>query len=770
MPPRVSIELSPSSSSATNKMTTLSTPTSPTPIPSKKSNILTTISTSPPGSATMDDATSSHMASSPSSSSSASFSSSPTSSPSSSTFSLSSSTPTPATFDKGKAKTNTTAIGWIDNKNIYNQDRESFHTGSQANQISDDVCTTQSSDILVPINNNNNNAANKQQSQYTLHHSQEPHIPAPQFSSADQTHCSNGKSQLYPPEYESVTDKGKGKGKGLIHSEYDQEETSSRTLFEQESSVSNYPSSSNLYTHPNARSSKSSSIASIDEEQESTATSHHNTSGKGKASDSGSGSGSGSCSSSGSSSKPISARPRVASASTYLPYSNGSGSGSGSCSKPRLDRSLTGPGPHQRPPLSFTASSSAVPLVPNLPITAYSEKEAAPIPDLSLYSYDAIPEDFDFGDLPFYDTDPRTGIIYGDPHSIIRPYLVPETYFDLYHLTHEPTDPRRTNIFNKHGGLVYYHPGRHIGQEQDSLRAQSNNQPIWTMAGRTSTWGNLTATEMSTKRQIRILMENNKKKAKINTDEPVARFVFRWKEDDFVMEYRKQKDQYRITCSQMCGGESKWKPPQPRPIHLTLHGTGFDSPLAPHATITAGTPSPFDATRYLQLVSEYRLNSGPVLKRGNFELHNPDTFPNEFKTFLMLVSIVILDVMRPVDDQLFLKEFPEAVNKVKVPKTGGLNASGGVVINGRVSHPIVMRSTKSFASTSASASASTLSVDRSSNNNASIMDLSLTNNPPVPLISSTKSMPISNNSASTNTKTEILAPVKKSRWGSIFKK
>ncbi|KAF9992819.1 hypothetical protein BGZ80_003302 [Entomortierella chlamydospora] len=775
MPSRVSIELSPSS--ATNSMTTLSSSTSPAPVPTRKPITLTAISTSLSSSATMDDATLCHpTSSSPISSSSASFSSSPSSSPCSSTLSL----PAPALCDvnrdKGKGKANAaTALGETDNKNIVDRDRALLCTRSRANQNSTDVCATLQSDLL-PMNN-----PASQQTQYALY-SHQPHIQPPQYThleeeeEEEEAHSSKGKGKGKAPSYQSEEEEedSSNSGKGKSTSEYDRD-TSSEKAIEAQSSVSNYPSRSDLYTHSNARSSNASSLgsllSSIEEEDTSSSV---GPSGKGRASPSTpsygytSGSGSGSSSGSGSGSGSNSARPRVASTSAYFSYPGGSSSGSGSCSgsKPALNRSLTGPAPHQRPLLTSPASSSAVPTVPSLSSSAFNEKNTITAQDLSLYSYDAIPEDFDFGDLPFYDTDPRTGIIYGDPHAITRPYLTPEVHFDLYRLTHDTADPRRTNIINKHGALVFYHPGRHIGQEQDSLRLHHNNQPIWSVVGRTSTWGNLTATEMATKRQIKIAMESNKKKAGIDSNEPAARFVFRWKDDDFVIEYRKQKDQYRITCSQMCGGESKWKPPQPKVMHPTFQGNFIDPTSSRYTATPIGTPSPFDASRYLQLISEYRLNSGPVLKRGDFELHNPDTIPPEFKTFLMVSSIVILGVMRPVSDKLFMKEFPEMAHKIKTPKTSGLSSFGSVV-NSHASQPIIVQRSLST-SASTSASASSLSVYRS--NTASTVDLTPATTSPTPAVASANTMPIADASTPANVNIAASAPLKKSRWGSLFKK
>ncbi|KAK3819704.1 MAG: hypothetical protein J3Q66DRAFT_335267 [Benniella sp.] len=428
----------------------------------------------------------------------------------------------------------------------------------------------------------------------------------------------------------------------------------------------------------------------------------------------------------------------------------GSGSGSGSCSKPALNRSVTGPSGLQQ----STAST--------LPTSGLQE---CVLNEQDLISYEALPADFDYGDVPFYDTDPRTGIIYGDPRSIILPYLVPEKYFDLYRVVHDLEDPRKANVYNKYGVLLYYHPGRHIGQEQDSLRSSANNQPIWTISGRTSTWGVLTAMELSTKRNIRIMMENNKKKAATESGEPLARFVFRWKDDDFVVEYRKQKDQYRITTSQMCGGESKWRPPQPKPSQTMFHGIGMDAPGNPLGASTIGTPSPYDPSRYLQLISEYRLNSGPVRKEGDFELYNPDTFPPEFRTFLLLISIVVLDSMRPVDDKTFYKEFPvAALLKSKTATKSGFHTLGGP-LSGVASQVVVPSKEGSNSSTSLNADES------SSSSSTSVKATTLSNVDVEPEATPAKAALRSRSKTlATSAPASAAAPTKKSRWASFFKK
>ncbi|KAG0368177.1 hypothetical protein BGZ54_002532, partial [Gamsiella multidivaricata] len=700
------------------------------PVPAAKKVIpFPNISTSPPGSAAMDNATMGHPTASPSSSSSSvTFSSSAASSPSSSTLSL----PPPAVSSdkgKGKGKGKATASAYEEDDCCYEESsgnngsrgRALFCTGLQTNQNADNVCATQSSDALLPMNNNSNNSITHQQSQPQPQqqkggeHLQYPHKP----HTEDHDHPpSAGISR--PTTVSALTGKGKA----------------SRAM-------TSYPGT--MVYDPSE------------------------------------GSGSGS------------SRSRFASAAAQSSYltdldngdaggsSSGSGSGSGSSSKPVLSRAMTGPASMQRPFLTSATSSSAIPPLPSYSSSTPEEKKLSD-QDLALLSYDAIPADFDFGDLPFYDTDPRTGHIYGDPHAITRPHLIPEKHFDLYRFNYDESDPRRTNIFNKHNALLYYHPGRHIGQEQDSLRANTNNQPLWNMVGRTSTWGTLTATEMLTKRQIKIVMENNKKKATAeSSSEPISRFVFRWKADDFVVEYRKHKDQYRITCFQMCGGESKWKPPQPKPTQTMFHGMGMDTPGNVHIPITVGSPSPFDPTRYLQLISEYRLNSGPVQKRGVFELYNPDTFPAEFRSFLMLVSLVILDVVRPFDDKQFYREFPDAaLKKLAVSGTGGLHTAGGPVLNGRPALMAVVGQLGSMSGSSLAMDQSNVSSASMKANAVAMVDVGPTTIPTVKSTTRSRSMTLpAIVAAPTRTQTAPAVPsvmaskeknTKMSRWGSFFKK
>lgn len=523
------------------------------------------------------------------------------------------------------------------------------------------------------------------------------------------------------------------------------------------SPVSSSPARSDLYTSTYSRSSNSSSstsLSSVEEDDESLNESKPKpstgTSSKGPAT------------------RPhgpnaSSRHPRIGSSTSQYLYPGGSsGSGSGSSSgssgssgsgsssgvKPGLQRAST------TPASMFPSSSSPVPVVP---VPTVESSKPLTDQDLNLYSYDAIPDDFDFGDLPFYDTDPRTGTIYGDPHAITRPYLVPEVHFDLYRLVHDDDDRRRVNVHNKHGTVIYYHPGRHIGIEQDSIRSPTHGTALWSAAGRTSTWGMFVATETLTRRQIKIVMESNKKKAASESNEPLARFVFRWKEDDFVTEYRKHKDQYRITTYQMCGGNSKWKPPQPKPSQTMFHGMGMDNPGNVNGAFTIGTPSPFDSSRYLQLISEYRLNSGPVQKKGDFELYNPDTFPVEFRSFLVMTSILVLDVMRPVEDKKFLKEFPE-VAKQRMASPGTAISGGIRIVPSRMPMPLAplegnfdVRSTLSLSSSG-------------------------TKTPPLSPESTAKAAPKSAPAALTRqstapaSTTATPAPIKKSRWGSLFKK
>ncbi|KAF9958863.1 hypothetical protein BGZ72_010757 [Mortierella alpina] len=739
MPSRVSVELSPSST--TNSMTSIPSPASLTTLTSattavptaiKKTQPLEAISTSPPGSAGMDDATMGRPHASPSStsSSSPSLSSSSSSSPVSSTFSLPAAVTASSGKGKGKAVYNHSAI---------DRDRAPLAcSGPPANhRASTEFCAThQSSEASLPTTDY-----------------------AQQQDGGGNDDDNNGRQ------------KGKGKGKGK----------------DGDTSAAAVDTPADMYTHSSAGSSNASSLStlsSVEEESDGQLSSSSSvppssskktlsgTTSKTRVTRTISSYGEGS--SQGSSSGSSTSHPRVASSSAQSSRAHAGGSGSGS--KPALTRAATGPASFLHPNLTSQASSSAVPQMPTLPDSAVNDKELSTFQDLRLLSYDAIPEDFDFGDLPFYDTDPMTGIIYGDPHAITRPYLVPEVHFDHYRVNHDNEDPRRTNIFNKHGTLLYYHPGRHIGQEQDSLRSQVHNQPMWTMAGRSSTWGTLTATEMATKRQIKIVQEINKKKAAAATaaagaesTEPLSRFVFRWKEDDFVMEYRKVKDQYRITCSQMCGGKSKWRPPQANPTQTMFHGIGMEGPGNPYTAHTIGTPSPFDPTRYLQLISEYRLNSGPVHKRGDFELYNPDTFPAEFRSFLVLLSIVVLDVVRPVDDKLFYKEFPQAATKsYKVAGVGGLRTQAGALApaGGHMAQMAIVGQV-------GSASASVLHSNNSRSSPISIVTSksatsSEEGSSPPYSATALSAGPIS--TTVTGAKTAPVVSSKKSRWASIFKK
>ncbi|KAG0067369.1 hypothetical protein BGZ92_005141, partial [Podila epicladia] len=260
---------------------------------------------------------------------------------------------------------------------------------------------------------------------------------------------------------------------------------------------------------------------------------------------------------------------------------------------------------------------------------------------------------------------------------------------------------------------------------------------------------------------IKIVMETNKKKAAGESSEPLARFVFRWKEDDFVTEYRKHKDQYRITTYQMCGGDSKWKPPQPKPTQTMFHGLGMDGGAGNvYGAFTMGTPSPFDSRRYLQLISEYRLNSGPVQKKGDFELYNPDTFPVEFRSFLVMISILVLDVMRPVEDKKFLKEFPE-VAKQRMASPGTVISGGIRIVPSRMPMPLAPLEANFD-------ERSTLSLSSSSGTKTP---------PPVPESAAAKAAPKSapaalprQMTAPPASTTVTPAPIKKSRWGSLFKK
>ncbi|KAF9958058.1 hypothetical protein BGZ65_001695, partial [Modicella reniformis] len=511
MPSIISVELSPAS--ATNSMTGLAAPASVVPLQVQKPVSPAAIS-NPDGSAVMDHASMSHPHASPSSSASVSFSSSSTtSSPSSSTLSLPPWTLSSADKNKDKDKGKGKARAFVDNDEAKAKGADGdrvFCPGLQANQDAEEL----------------------------LGYSQEP------------------KEQQQQQQQTNSKEKGKGKEAdgSLDQSDDDSSSTPSIRVHSAGSTASSSHSKSGVYTHSNSRSSKSSSFTSLSsvEEEDDVLDSGKTqqvigSNGKDKTLQSAAeyNGASGSGSNSGASSAQCSYFNGVGSSSS----GSGNGSSSGSSSKPALNRATTGPSTLQRPFLASAASSSGMPLSSALASPVPQEKMLSD-QELALLSYDALPADFDFGNLPFYDTDPRTGIIYGDSHSITRPYLVPERFFDLYRLVHDPEDPRKTNFFNKHNILLYQHPGRHIGQDQDSLRSNVNNLPIWTIAGRTSTWGTLTATEMSTKRQIKIAMESNKKKAAAESSEPLARFVFRWKDDDFVVEYRKQKDQYRVTTSQ----------------------------------------------------------------------------------------------------------------------------------------------------------------------------------------------------------------------------
>ncbi|KAG0257050.1 hypothetical protein BG011_004190 [Mortierella polycephala] len=688
-----------------------------------------------PGCVGMDDATMGHPDASPGSTS-ASFSSSTPASPSSSTFSL------------PGAATTATSVSVSDSKG-----KGKFVPGpepepeSEPERVSTTVLMTKTLVCTEPSAN--------QESTFACATNQSPHGHLPMSSigshDSDSESNSNGISNGIS---NSIKGKGKGKGKSVV------------------SNGSSSSTGSDLYTHSQPTSSYSSSFTSLSSVEEKDNVTHPKPSAAAVSTFiSPDGTATGLSSSSGKAAGSSSIHPRLTSASPQYPYANGcsnsstgsgSGSGSGSRPKPGLSRAVTGPALLERPFVAPAASSSAVPQVPCLSGSATKEQDISEIQDLSLLSYDDLPTDFDFGDLPFYDTDPRTGIIYGDPHAVTRPYLVPEVYFDHYHFDHDKADPRKTNVFNKFGTLLFYHPGRHIGQEQDSLRSQAHHQPMWIMAGRTSTWGNLIATDMASKRQIRIVMDANKKKSTSESNEPLARFVFRWKDEDFVVEYRKQKDQYRITCYQMCGGESKWKPPQPKPVQTMFHGMGMEHPGNVHTPITIGSPSPFDPSRYLQLISEYRLNSGPVHKRGDFELYNPDTFPAEFRSLLILLSIVVLDIMRPIDDKLFYKEFPEvALKGFQVASVGGLHTKGST-FNGT---PIQM----AVGSNVGSATAPTKSADQDNKSSTSLKtdDVSSGSKDLPPLTSATTPSTLLSMRSKTMPSS---TPVKKSRWGSFFRK
>ncbi|KAF9107206.1 hypothetical protein BGX29_007107 [Mortierella sp. GBA35] len=759
MPSRISVELTPSSE--TSSVSALVSPSSahPTPVTNQKKSMIgrPSISTSPPGGG-MDNATMGRPHASPSSTASSFSSASPSSSPSSSTFSL------PSTALSMSSSTH--------HSDYYN-------------------------------NNNNNNGSNIPRSKGK---SRDNNIEGGEGEEREQeSSSSNGKGVVHNNSHSTtnnqshdsdesnsednpVFNKGKGlsSGKGKSSSDsFDQERPrilTSHGRYATDSGVTSVASSGKSTFYTNTTTPSLSSLSSVEEEEDedyprTTVITNATSSSKarpvtvpaksGKAS-----SGYASASSEGGSGS--SSRPRAASSFGQPIYTStgasiggscsGSGSGSGSSSKPVLQRASTGPATFQH---SFVASSSLIPPVPTLTTPVAPEKN---LQDCQDFSYDNIPDDFDFGDLPFYDTDPRTGTIYGDPHAFTRPHLVPEAYFDLYRFTHDEEDPRRTNVFNKHGALLYYHPGRHIGQEQDSLRMHHSNNAIWVMSGRTSTWGTLTATDMASRRQIKIvqeLIQTNKKKAATAAttavvDPPLTRFVFRWKDDDFVVEYRKHKDQYRITTSQM------WKPPQLRPSQTMFHGMGMEvgNPIVP---TTLGTPSPFDPDRYLQLISEYRLNSGPVLKRGDFELYNPDTFPLEFRTFLMTLSIVVLDVMRPVNDKLYYATHPEAAHKKPkaVAATGGLHVPKVAAAKGQV----IQANFKSTLDTGSNGASSTSlnSGSGSGRGGASTPSLVLASAPATPAVSrQTTTAPEKPVSAPARTNT---TPVpKKSKWSSFFRK
>jgi len=237
----------------------------------------------------------------------------------------------------------------------------------------------------------------------------------------------------------------------------------------------------------------------------------------------------------------------------------------------------------------------------------------------------------------------------------------------------------------------------------------------------------------------------------------------------------------------MCGGKSKWRPPQANPTQTMFHGIGMEGPGNPYTAQTIGTPSPFDASRYLQLISEYRLNSGPVHKRGDFELYNPDTFPAEFRSFLVLLSLVILDVVRPVDDKQFHKEFPHAATKsFKVAGVGGLRTQAGALApaGGHMGQMAIVGQV-------GSASASVLHTSSNNGNNSTTNRggpiFSIVTNKSAVAADEDSSPPYSTAAysraaAATATATPIsttvtgskTAPVvsgnKKSRWANIFKK
>ncbi|KAG0359184.1 hypothetical protein BGX24_005819 [Mortierella sp. AD032] len=833
MPPHISVELSPVSE--TISVSALTSPTSsatrPTPVTnSKASMVRPSISTSPPGGG-MDNATMGRPHASPSSTASSFSSASPSSSPSSSTFSLPATALSMSSKGKGRVSRDDGNDVVFENNNDDDEGGEEgrvhrdraladISTGSPTNHNSAlSSRTAQSSDVLLPTNNNHsiNNfdldappsyeqQPQQQQQQHQQIQEQEPlssngkrvvynhiHNHNNQSHDSDESDSENNPEQASKGKSSNSSSSGKGKNTD-DSSNFDQERPrtlSSHGRYATDSGVTSEKSTFYTTTTPSL-----SSLSSVEEEDEEdfpkstvipNGTSSSPPSGKArpatvptKSGRATSGYASGSEVGSSSSSSP----PRAASAFTNSysvgggsgsgsgagsASSSGSGSGSGSNSKPILQRASTGPATF------LTSSSSAAPPVPALPTPMAPVKDLQEYQDLSQFSYDNIPDDFDFGDVPFYDTDPRTGTIYGDPHAYTRPHLVPEVHYDLYRFTHDEKDPRRTNVFNKHGALLYYHPGRHIGQEQDSLRMHHSNNPIWVFSGRTSTWGTLTATDMASRRQIKIVQELvHTKKKDATTNDPLTRFLFRWKEDDFVVEYRKHKDQYRITTSQMCGGESKWRPPQLRPAQTMFHGMGMEvgNPIVPS---TLGSPSPFDADRYLQLISEYRLNSGPVLKRGDFELHNPDTFPLEFRTFLMTISIVALDVMRPVNDKQYYAMHPEqATKKPKVTSTGGLHATKISGAKQQVVHA-TFKSTLDTGSGGASSVSLHNSGDGSGRNSTSSRDaptppLVLSSAPATPTVTRRSTAPASAAVVALVKPVSAPAPVKKSKWSSFFKK
>ncbi|KAG0085426.1 hypothetical protein BGZ92_009007, partial [Podila epicladia] len=395
MPSRISIELSPGST--TDSMTAVASTGSfapvsggTSPIALKKKEVQHIYSNG------MDDATMSLPRASPvTTSSSASYSSSSRSSsrdssPSSSVISL-------PTESKGKGK-------------------GKDHSASCAT-------TGHSSDAVLPT---------------TALHSQEPHLH-PISSTTTNVDDDDVEATTYSQDM-NTNGKGKGKGKGAIsdneleasqsvNSGHGRSVTDSVNIMAKSSTsgspVSNSPTRSDLYTSTYSRSSNSSSstsLSSVEEDDESL--------------DEFKAKPSAGSASRGTTTRPhgpsvSSGRPRIGTSTSQYLYPgsssvSGSGSGSGSSSgvKPGLQRAST------TPASMFPSSTSISPV----PVPIVESSKPLTDQDLSLYSYDAIPDGFDFGDLPFYDTDPRTGTIYGDPHAITRPYLVPEVYFDLYRL------------------------------------------------------------------------------------------------------------------------------------------------------------------------------------------------------------------------------------------------------------------------------------------------------------------------------------------------